>query len=548
MHTLTALALLISVSFTTVSLGQTDVIGVYDDEFSVNCGIDDDIPRTLVLHVVHTSSAGAVMSRFRAPAPDCFTGIWLSDTAVFGNTTGDSQTGVEIGYGSCESGTWLVLSINYFALGTTPNCCPYPVVSYPSTVPGVIEVVDCDLNTLSASGYTNIVNKNAGCDCCLPGTISVPPYASIQAAVDAACPGDTIVLADSTYTGAGNRDVNIDKPITIRSASGNPNLCVIDCQGSEADPHSGFLAGPTAGAVNVKGITIRGALGSTSPSGYGIYCNPDPGYRASLTLNDCRLTDNGIGLYANFCDASIVNCEFDTNTNIGGLFKYDGNVVMDSCVVRDNDGVGIFTMEGTSLSLSNSLVAGNITGIEVEERGTANIDNCEIIENDFSGAAILVDSGSITNSRIASNGGPGVSVCGADVDIIDTVIENNADGALRVSCSSQYISLNNCTVYGNSGTIIDGAPPTPSGFTYIGISRCIIAFNPSTQTMDSPDSLFVECTDIYGMERWEHLARPAREQTPPCYRSKTCRMTKVVLSRSSGSNRSSIREKLPVRM
>ncbi len=65
---------------------------------------------------------------------------------------------------------------------------------------------------------------------------------TIQAAIDSVSDTDIIELVDGTYTGDGNRDLsNDEKAIVIRSISGDPIACIIDCQGSVNDPHSGIL-------------------------------------------------------------------------------------------------------------------------------------------------------------------------------------------------------------------------------------------------------------------------------------------------------------------
>ena len=73
-------------------------------------------------------------------------------------------------------------------------------------------------------------------------------YPTIQAAIDAADPnnGDEVIIADGTYTGAGNKDLDFaGKAITVRSASGNPALCIIDCEhdGRGFYFHSGEFGG-----------------------------------------------------------------------------------------------------------------------------------------------------------------------------------------------------------------------------------------------------------------------------------------------------------------
>ena len=92
-------------------------------------------------------------------------------------------------------------------------------------------------------------------------TLNVPAqYATIGAAVTAAQTGDTVLIADGTYTGAGNRNINFSgKDLIVQSASGNPANCVIDCQKGGC----AFIlqSGETAKSL-IAGITITNGLGS----------------------------------------------------------------------------------------------------------------------------------------------------------------------------------------------------------------------------------------------------------------------------------------------
>lgn len=66
-------------------------------------------------------------------------------------------------------------------------------------------------------------------------------FPTIQAAVDAASKGDEILLADGTFKGIGNRDIDFKgKAITVRSQSGIPETCVIDAEGVPYVPRRGF--------------------------------------------------------------------------------------------------------------------------------------------------------------------------------------------------------------------------------------------------------------------------------------------------------------------
>ena len=70
-------------------------------------------------------------------------------------------------------------------------------------------------------------------------------YGTIQAAIDDCNDGDVVIIAEGTYTGTGNRDLDFNgKAITVRSTNpDNPTVVavtIIDCNGSEPEPHIGF--------------------------------------------------------------------------------------------------------------------------------------------------------------------------------------------------------------------------------------------------------------------------------------------------------------------
>jgi predicted outer membrane repeat protein len=118
------------------------------------------------------------------------------------------------------------------------------------------------------------------------GTGSFP---NIQAGIDAALPGDIVELADGTFTGAGNRDIGfLGKAITVRSRSGNPETCIIDCQ--EAGRAFNFYDGEGPSS-RLEGITITHGL-QLSGSGGAIACGTAPTL-AHLIFKDNEATSGG---------------------------------------------------------------------------------------------------------------------------------------------------------------------------------------------------------------------------------------------------------------
>jgi len=91
-------------------------------------------------------------------------------------------------------------------------------------------------------------------------------YPTIQAAIDAAEDGDTILLADGIYAGVGNMNINLgSKNLVLRSISDDPKSCVIAVEPEPAGHFWGIRinGGQTLG-TRIQGITVRGAR---APSG-----------------------------------------------------------------------------------------------------------------------------------------------------------------------------------------------------------------------------------------------------------------------------------------
>jgi hypothetical protein len=117
------------------------------------------------------------------------------------------------------------------------------------------------------------------------------PKATIQAGIAAAVADDEVVIADGTYTGPGNENLDFNgKAITVRSASGDRALCVIDCENNGR----GFAFHSGEGAISiVDSVTItrgRVASGSNYGGGGAVHCT---GGVARLT--NCTLTGNSTG-------------------------------------------------------------------------------------------------------------------------------------------------------------------------------------------------------------------------------------------------------------
>jgi len=247
----------------------------------------------------------------------------------------------------------------------------------------------------------------------LADTLHVPGnYTAIQAAIDAAVDGDVVMLADGTYTGPGNRDLDLaGKAITVRSASGDPALCVIDCQGEGRG--FCFRSGEGPDSV-VEGLTItNGYVDVDSPGGDeggGVLCTNGSsptlsncaisGNQASLleygvggglacresgnpTLTGCEIRGNwadyGGGLYCHCSSPTFAGCEIDSNTaawfgGAGDLNEHSAPAFL-GCTLDGNvsfmGGGGLNCWSHSSPTLTHCVLRGNRCGESMYGSGGA---------------------------------------------------------------------------------------------------------------------------------------------------------------------------------
>ncbi|MHC4645462.1 MAG: S8 family serine peptidase [Planctomycetota bacterium] len=191
-----------------------------------------------------------------------------------------------------------------------------------------------------------------------PGPIYVPnEYRTIQGAIDHCWNGGVVWVADGTYTGEGNRDVDFrGKAITVSSVNG-PDNCIVDCQGTASDHHQGFVFYSREKLDSVlDGFTI---INGYAWYGAAIYCG---GTRP--TIRNCIIRGNtaegeGGGLYG--CGGVVNNCVFSANTaggfGGGGLAICFGLVT--NCTVIGNTAARAGGLYGCDGLVSNCIIWAN---------------------------------------------------------------------------------------------------------------------------------------------------------------------------------------------
>jgi hypothetical protein len=323
----------------------------------------------------------------------------------------------------------------------------------------------------------------------LAGELLVPDeYLTIQAAIDAAVDSDVVIVADGTYTGTENKNLDFGgRAITVRSKNG-PKFTIIDCQNDGRGFY--FYTGETQDSV-VAGLTITN--GSTD-YGAGIRCDV-----SSPTIDNCIFKNNsaailGGGIHAGSSSPVVTNCTFEENRagdQAGGIRCSRSNALISGCVfirnVCDNfsaDGGAILIASDTSATIVNCLFVGNTAresgGAIRIDRSSPTIINCTFAENSapIGGAihnapyaspiitnCIFWGNDASSGDEIDNNGWchPTISYCNIEGGWNGPKVDNRSgsstiDGGGNIAADPLFIDAVNPDLYARDYGLSDGSP------------------------------------------------------------------------------------------
>jgi len=282
-------------------------------------------------------------------------------------------------------------------------------------------------------------------------------FIDIQAGIDAAIDGDTVLVAPGEYiitvpiTFRG-------KAITVKSEAG-PDETTIR-MGTPTDTNRGsvvaFENGETAESV-LDGFTITGGSGTwlqDSLRGGGIFFDG-----ASATINNCAIVQNSARRAGGIlCDQSssprLTNCIIAKNSSIssgGGLSVYSGSSMsLNNCIIRENLSAGSIGGGGVCwgsclMTLTDCTITGNSAtnggGIYCGSNSCTTMTNCTIRSNSAIGST----------PHVSGYGGGVQSWDNSSVNLTNCTIANNTaglgGGAMFYEDSS--ITVTNCVMFGN---------------------------------------------------------------------------------------------------
>ena len=248
----------------------------------------------------------------------------------------------------------------------------------------------------------------AGCD-----------HTSIQAAINAASPGDTLLLAGERF----DETITVDRNLTIR---GSDSLISIIDGGS-----SGTVVTVQPGvSLSLESLTVQN--GRTAADGGGI-------------LNQGTLTATRVQVLSNVA-ATVAS------SRGGGIFSTGQLTLVDSTLTGNEAqaGGGAIYVSGPSASavIEGTILAGNtVRDLTTDFRGGGAVHVAF-------GDAVVRDSQIISNTTDYTGGGVTVRGSGSEVQIIDTWIHGNTStfgGGVRTQ-SSGVLSISGSTISGNVAT------------------------------------------------------------------------------------------------
>ena len=258
-------------------------------------------------------------------------------------------------------------------------------------------------------------------------------YPTIQAAINAAAEGDTVLLSNGVFHGPENRNISfLGKAIVVCSSADNPDSCVIDCEGNGEEIRRGFVFELTEGHGSVlRGVSIRNGIAFHSNPGYaeyggGVYCAS-----ASPTIENCRISNCQAEIGGGICvtngSPTIADCEVSdcfSEFYGGGMYLENGPFHVAACTVRNclsqRDGGGI------ALAYLNS--------------GVSELLQCDVYGNDA-----LDHGGGVNATSVGSV---------AELVLRDCVLNRNNSGGNGGGCSIQAsegasVTIEGCEVVSN---------------------------------------------------------------------------------------------------
>ncbi len=322
-------------------------------------------------------------------------------------------------------------------------------------------------------------------------------FPTIQAAINSSIDGDTILLENGRFTGQGNRDLDFKGiRLILQSERNSPDFCVIDCEGTEADPHRGlaFRNRETASTV-IAGITIENGYGHDGGGAIVLEQGSSPTFRNLIVRSH-----ESVAVRCTSSSPVFENCVFSLNSAGAILATSSSSLSFVGCIFVDNFSSG----SGAAIAIVSSAVS---------------TTNCEFLRNgsSFSGGAIYSTSGSTERAHvdavncffvenISGYHGGAIDVSNTELSLEGSVLARNTagqnGGALWIY-SQSMATIASSVFHDNNAT--RGSAINCGAGSVASIVRTIVTANRGSapvlcDSVLTPPVLSIACSDVFGNE------------------------------------------------
>jgi FlgD Ig-like domain len=336
-------------------------------------------------------------------------------------------------------------------------------------------------------------------------------YATIQAAIDAAVPGDIVEVACGIYAVP---EIIMKSGITLRSETGEPD-CVVVEPIPGPDPRK-LLMCVADSTSEIRGITFRDGYDSNYTP---IYIEGSPRVtKCSFLSNRGRVVGAQLDVYSPkafdclifgaailfFNSESVVTeCHFSSNYSAHGAVAVCGGPTFVSCQFVDNwadsDGGAVTGEGGAFISCTFRNNQGYFGGGAFSGRNST-FDDCVFEGNSagIAGGAASVNSCTFTECQFNNNTvgvlGYAIDVGGGAIDATGVVIVTNS------TMSNNYADIPGSESPANAAYVAHGSAIRAGFSARVSIERSIISANTGSEAFycKSGGAINVTCSDIFG--------------------------------------------------
>lgn len=282
------------------------------------------------------------------------------------------------------------------------------------------------------------------------------PFRTIQRAVDAAAPGDTVIIRDGTYSGPGNAGVAWrDKDLAFLSESRNRDACRVDCDGANGFSFRDAEVDGKRHVVSFLGLTIAHA--DTAISVTRASSPPFYGSLVDLVVTDCVARDGAYGIHAHGGNMVLQGVRVAGNTENGIDGGWYFGLTMTDSVIRSN-AIGIYLTQmdgGSPIVLSATEIVGNGIGMSYwQESSGMTLKDCRV-DSSTTGDGIKCATDfewlTLVDCRVRGNARHGLAGRMSAIQATRCDIAGNGGSGIAISGYQSAVRLDTVSLVGNLG-------------------------------------------------------------------------------------------------